>query len=99
MLDEPSEAQPTWSGFGTSLVVAQTVCGVADGLALMFQEGEQALAFVLDQRCVQRHSSSIAAKEDRTCPVFTLVILIPRPSPLAFVAGAPEDHLRSAQVN
>jgi hypothetical protein len=48
MLDESSEAQAARCGFDASLLVTQAVCGIADGLPLMFQENEQALAFVLD---------------------------------------------------
>ena len=49
----------------------QSECGIANCFTLVFEEGKQAFVLTLDQRCVERHGSSIASKEDRTCPVFS----------------------------
>ena len=57
VLHEPSEAQATRCWLEASLILLQSVCGIANCLTLMFKEDKQAFVFTLDQRCVERHES------------------------------------------
>jgi hypothetical protein len=69
MLDKATKAERTGTWAETSLIIMQTERGRANGLPLVLQEGEEALAFAFDEGRIYGHESSITAGCDGTNPL------------------------------